>query len=43
MSLSMFRHKMAGQRKTMFKAALAQAGNELSQKLGFADPRKLTN
>lgn len=40
MSLSMFKHKMTSQRRALFKAALLQAGNELSQKLGFADPRK---
>ena len=43
MSLSMFKHKMTAQRKAMFKAALAHAGGELSQKLGFADPRRLAN
>jgi len=40
MSLSMFKHKMTAQRKALFKAALILAGTELSQKLGFADPRK---
>ena len=40
MSLSMFKHKMTPQRRAQFKAALLQAGSELSQKLGFADPRK---
>jgi IclR family transcriptional regulator, KDG regulon repressor len=40
MSLSMFKHKMTADRRAKFKAALLQAGYELSQKLGFADPRK---
>jgi len=41
MSLSMFKHKMTAQRRAQFKAALLQAGAELSQKLGYApDSRK---
>jgi len=36
MSLSMFKHKMTAQRRALFKAALLQAGADLSQKLGFA-------
>src|SRR5215813_4190834 len=40
MSLSMFKHKMTSDRRAKFKAALLQAGYDLSQKLGFADPRK---
>jgi DNA-binding IclR family transcriptional regulator len=41
MSLSMFKHKMTAARRALFKAALLQAGADLSQKLGFApDSRK---
>jgi IclR family transcriptional regulator, KDG regulon repressor len=35
MSLSMFKHKMTGERKAFFKDALLRATTEVSEKLGF--------
>jgi IclR family transcriptional regulator, KDG regulon repressor len=41
MSLSMFKHKMTGQRRAFFKDALFRVSSDLSEKMGYSSLRKI--